>query len=279
MDVTVISLFTILALVHIFCILVGFYVLFLPRINSLNKQIAYCGIVGVGFPLFITDIMIILMSADATTKDLTAFISLMDVYACLVFNLFIPQLFWGKVVQVFKGLAPKFYETCCTVLSVKVSLLILGSFLGLSLCCLSDKNYLPLFCLIENTYSIITCFLFVSVVYTKLKQMDLIFSASPSRRNSDTNNRTSAKVSDISVQSTVENKKKDGFEKATSEFRIMMYAAIVEKVIFVALVVNLGSLYFNPDDVRSGYMTSIPWKFQSGIAAMNIPLAMILSKF
>ena len=69
MDLGVIIPFAILALLHLFGIIVGFYSLFLPQINSLNKQIAYCGVVGAGFPLFISDIMIMIMSTSASTKD------------------------------------------------------------------------------------------------------------------------------------------------------------------------------------------------------------------
>ena len=278
-DVGVIIPFTFLALLHLFGIVVGFYSLFLPQINPLNKQIAYCGVVGAGFPLFISDIMIIVMSARATNRDLLPLISLLDVYSSLVFNFFIPQLIWGKLVQVFRGIAPQFYETCSMALSIKVLLLTLGSFAGLALCAISDKYYLPLFCLIQNAYSIASCFTFVAVVYLKLRRMDMIFPATGSRKNSDSNSLTAAKVSDISMQSSVPRKSKDGFEKATYEFRIIMYLALCGLITFIVLAVVLGTIYYDPDSVRSGYVTSIPWKFQSGIAAMNIPLAMIISRF
>ena len=109
--------------------------------------------------------------------------------------------------------------------------------------------------------------------------MDMIFPNTAPRKNSDSISMTATKVSDISMQGHVPRKSKDGVEKATYEFRIIMYLALCGLITFIVLAVVLGTIYYDPDSVRSGYVTSIPWKFQSGIAAMNIPLAMIISRF
>jgi len=192
--------FSFLALMHFLGIFVGFYSLFLPKINALNKMLAFCGIVGAGFPLLITDIIIIIISANGTNRDLIPFITNVDTYSCLVFNFFIPQLIWAKLVQVFKGIAPPFYESCNFFLFVKVVVLTTISFTGLSLCALSEDNYLPLFCLAQSAYSICTCAAFVVVVYFKLKRMDMIFTPAP-RRSNDSTSLSNKKVSDISIQS------------------------------------------------------------------------------
>ena len=283
MDSVLIAFHSILILIHFLGIVIGFYTLLLDRISGINKQITYTGLASTSIPLFVSDIFI-LLTLTQKKKDYSDFTTSLDTYACLVFQLFFPQMVFCKMISIFSGISPKFYSLCTKFLELKVILLLLLGFGGLGVTQLSaDKNYVPIFLTSLSFFGYSTCVLFLGAIYYKLTTLQIILNVQDNivlapRRSIGTTGSVSPSLSSESATVVKINTANLAFDKAKKEFKFSFFAASTFVPIYC--IVALFQLAFYSDgSQRSNYILSISWKMACSLSTMNIPIGMILSKY
>jgi len=251
--------------------------------SGVNKQIAYAGLASTSIPLFVSDIFVLLTLIEPS-RNFYEFTTSLDFYACFVFQLFFPQMVFCKMISIFSGISPKFYDTCSKLLEIKVAFLLFFSFGGFAFTQLvterTGKNYTPIFLTCLSFFGYSTCVMFLGAMYFKLSSLQIILHEHDNLPICSSGF-TSASVTPSesgNVRVVKHHAADQAFDKAKREFKFSFLAASTMVPMYCIVALFVLSFYSDGSQ-RSGYILSLTWKMACGLSAMNIPIGMILSKY